>query len=123
MYWDLLPRIKNAEMAGKNSFLAPFSKMDHAVSEVLRDAGYVKDAQKKTTGKKHFLEIKLNPKKMIEGFKIISKLSRHVYVDSRNIRSVRNGYGLGVFSTSKGILGNKEARKQRVGGEYLFEIW
>jgi len=123
MYWDLLPRIKNAEQAGQSSILAPFSKMDHAIGDVLRDAGYIKEVQKKTIGRKNFLEIKMNAKKTIDGFKIVSKPSRHIYVDSRNVRAVKNGYGLGILSTSKGIMNNKEARKQKLGGEYLFEIW
>ncbi|MEK9180080.1 MAG: 30S ribosomal protein S8 [Patescibacteria group bacterium] len=123
MYYDLLPRIKNAEAAGKSSVLAPFSKMDFAIAQVLSATGHIKDVQKKTVGKKNFLEIKLPNQNEIRGIKLVSKPGRHIYVDYRNIKAVKNGYGWGVYSTPKGILSNKDARKQKIGGEYLFEIW
>ncbi len=122
MYYDLLPKIKNAAASKMGQTLTSFSKMDFAVAKILLDAGYLKDVQKKTVGKKNFLEIKLSNKK-INGFKLISKPSKHVYASREKIMPVKNNYGLGVFSTSKGIMSNKEARKNKVGGEYLFEIW
>jgi len=123
MYWDLLPRIQNAERAGKDAILSPFSKTDFAVAQVLVESGYIKETQKKVIGKKSFLEVRLSSRKALSGFKFISKSSRHIYVDYRNIKSVRSGYGLGVYSTSRGVMNNKNARKNKVGGEYLFEIW
>ena len=103
-----------------------FSKMDFEVAKTLVRSGYLKEVEKKTVGKKNFLEIKIsgNKKKpVIDGIKIISKPSRHIYTDYRHIHSVKQGYGVGIFSTPKGIMTNKEARKSKVGGEYLFEIW
>ena len=124
MHYDLVVRIKNAENSEKNSLIANFSKVDFAIAKILAEAGYIKDVQKKTVGKKNFLEIKLaRGGKMINGFKIISKPGRRMYVGSEDIRTVRQGYGISVISTSKGVMNNKEARKQKVGGEYLFEIW
>ena len=56
-------------------------------------------------------------------FKIISRPSRHLYVKNGRVKSVKQGYGIGVFSTNEGVLNNRDARKKKVGGEYLFEIW
>lgn len=122
MYYRLLPEIKNAIAARKDRVTFPFSKMDHAILSSLVGAGYIKSVEKEAIGKKNFLTVKLK-KGSITDFKLISKPSRHSYVDYRSLRSVRQGTGMGVLSTSRGIMTTKEARKQKVGGEYLFEIW
>lgn len=124
MYYDLLSKVKNAEAAKKDNFTAPFSKFDFAVARILVQTGYLKDAQKKVVGRKQLIEMKLakdGPK--ITGLKIVSKPSRRIYADYRNLRLIKHGFGIGVLSTSKGLLTTKEARKQKVGGEYLFELW
>ncbi len=124
MHADLVVRIKNAENSEKDSLTATFSKVDFAIAKILAEAGYIKDVQKKTVGKKNFLEIKLSRGgRAIQGFRIISKPGRRMYVASEDIRAVRQGYGMSVISTSKGVMNNKEARKQKIGGEHLFEIW
>jgi small subunit ribosomal protein S8 len=126
MYYDLLTKIKNAEQAKKEGLTTPFSKMDFAVAKILAQAGYISDVQKKTTGRVDSLEIKL-PKgkdaRIISGVKIISKPSRRIYIKSQNLKLVKQGYGIAVISTSSGVMNNKDARKAKVGGEYLFEIW
>ena len=123
MYYRLLPEIKNALMARKDRVTFPFSKMDHAVLSALVGAGYIKSVEKEVAGKKNILVVKLNKKDGAIDFKLISKPSRHFYADYRSLRPVKQGYGTGVLSTSQGIMTAKEARKQKVGGEYLFEIW
>lgn len=127
MYYDLLPKIKNAERAGKSFVLVPFSKMDFVVAKILVGTGHLSNVQKKTIGSKNHLEIKLIKKGKNDGavvcFKIVSKPGRRIYIDSRHIKRVRQGYGVGVISTSKGIMNDKDARQNKVGGEYLFEIW
>lgn len=126
MYIDFLPRIKNAQMAGKESLFMPFSRLDLSIGRVFVESGYVKDIQKKSVGKKNFLEVKLsykNGRPAVTDFKIMSKPSRHLYFGWKYLRPVKNGYGLGIISTSKGIMTDKEARKNKVGGEYLFQIW
>src|SRR3989344_59815 len=110
-YYDLIPRIKNACQAGKTSLTAPFSKMDFSVAKALVEAGYIKEVQKRSSGKKDFLDIKISKKSVINGMKLISKPSRHIYVPLNGIKRVRNGYGIGIFSTSRGIMSDKEARK------------
>ena len=126
MYWDLLTKIKNAEAVGKSSLRVPFSKVDLSVAEKLGKNGYIRDAKKKLVGKKKFIDIELIPEDKRDetiSFRIISKPSRHVYKKSKDFRAVKNGYGMGVVSTSQGILTAGEAKKRRVGGEYLFDIW
>ncbi len=124
MYYDLLPKIKNAVLARKEKITVPFSNMDFAVLKALAAGGYLKSVEKKPLGRRQVIEVCLREKKLgLIEFKLISKPSRHFYMDYRSLRSVKQGYGLGVLSTSKGILSVREARKQKVGGEYLFEIW
>jgi len=126
MYYDLLVKIKNAESAQKRAFTTSFSKMDFEVAKTLVRGGYLKDVEKNSAGKKNFLEIKVlgdKKKPSVSGVKIVSRPSRHIYVDYKQLHPVRQGYGIGVISTSRGIMSDKEARKNKVGGEYLFEIW
>ena len=110
-------------MARKDRLAVPFSKMDHAVLMALVGAGYLKSVDKEAAGKKSVLVIKLGKKDVITDFKLVSKPSRHFYMDYRSLRPVKQGHGMGVLSTSRGIMTTKDARKQKVGGEYLFEIW
>lgn len=125
MYYDLLPQIKNAEAAGKEEISVPFSKMDLGIARILKEGGYVKDAKEKVIGRKKFMEIRLlgRGKRAISGIKIISKPSRHLYFHCADLKPVKSRYGLGVISTSKGIMTDKQARKNKLGGEYLFQIW
>ncbi len=126
MYYDLLAKIKNAVRVKKESFLTSFSQFDFEVAKTLVTNRYLKDVQKKTIGNKKFLEIKPNYRNnvpTINDFKIVSKPSRHLYVSYRRTRPVKQGYGLGIISTSSGIMTDRELRKKKIGGEYLFEIW
>lgn len=126
MYYDLLPRIKNAGAAQKENFLAPYSHLDLAVAQILVEAGYLKSVEKRVIGKKNFIEVALKyykKKPAMTDFRLISKPSRHIYSTYRELRPVRQNYGFSVISTPKGVMTNKEAKKQKVGGEYLFEIW
>ena len=126
MYHDLLARIKNAQMAKKESLQARFSKFDFAVAKVLGESGYVQDVQKRNIGKKSFIELKLrykNNRPAMTGFRIMSKPSRHLYRGQSDLKSVKQGYGIAILSTSSGIMTHREARKKKVGGEYLFEVW
>lgn len=126
MYYDLLAKIKNASRVKKEGFVTSFSNFDFEVAKVLMACHFLKDVQKKTVGTKKYLEVKINYKNNLPAmsdFKIISRPSRHMYVKSGRVKSVKQGYGIGVFSTSEGVLNNRDARKKKIGGEYLFEIW
>lgn len=126
MHYDLLAKIQNAERAKKESVTTRFSKFDFAVAKILKEEGYLGEVLKKTVGKLEYIEIRLPKGKKareISGFKVISKPSRRLYVGAQNLKSVRQGYGTAVVSTSRGVMTGKDARKGNIGGEFLFEIW
>ena len=127
---DMLVRIKNAGYAGKDTALVPYSKYKMAIAQVLLKNGYVQSVSEKRKGKKasgRMIEVgiayagKNTPK--VKGVERVSKLSRRVYMGHRDIKPVRNGFGMLVLSTPKGILTGDEAKKEHVGGEVLFKIW
>jgi small subunit ribosomal protein S8 len=126
MHYNILSELKNATRAQKEKIVFPYSKMDFAILKKLVDAGYVKSAEKETVGHRNVIAVRLAYKgkeAAVNDFKIISKPSRHFYSDYRSLPTVKQGHGLSVLSTSKGIMTGSEAKKQKVGGEYLFEIW
>ena len=126
MHYDLLAKIQNAERAKKESVTTRFSKFDFAVAKILKEEGYLGEVLKKTVGKLEYIEIRLPKGKKareINGFKVISKPSRRLYVGAQNLKSVRQGYGTAVVSTSRGVMTGRDARKGNIGGEFLFEIW
>jgi small subunit ribosomal protein S8 len=126
MYYDLLAKIKNATLAKRDQLHTPYSKMDYDIARILVESKYLKDVQKKTIGRQQYLEVKLalgDRRHRVNDFKIVSKPSRHMYIGYRALMSVKQGFGLGVLSTPKGLMTHREAKKQKVGGEYLFQIW
>ncbi len=126
MYTDLLTKIKNAQAVKKESMKVPFSNMDMVIVELLAKYGYIDSAVRKGRSPKRVIEIKLkynDDRGAISGVKFLSVPSRRLYAKSSNLYSTKQGYGLGFISTPKGIMTNKEARKQNVGGQLLFEIW
>ena len=125
---NMLIQIKNAGYASHNVVVLPYSKFKHSIATCLVSAGYVKSASKKTgKGDKDVLEIELikqeNGTPRISDIKRISKSSVRVYAGAKDLRPTRNGFGTKVLSTPKGILVDKDAKKELVGGEVLFEIW
>ncbi|KKW16412.1 MAG: 30S ribosomal protein S8 [Parcubacteria group bacterium GW2011_GWA1_50_14] len=126
MYYDLLVKIKNAASARKKLIRVPYANLDFAVAKILASRGYLKDVKRKVIDKKGFMEIELlspQSEDAIRGVKFVSKPSCRVYVGYRDLKPVRQGRGLAVISTPKGVMTNNEARKSKLGGEYLFEIW
>lgn len=126
MYIDLLTKIKNAQAAQKEYLKVPYSNMDLVVAEALAKHGYVDSVNKKGRMPKRVIEVKLkyeNQHGVINEVKFLSKPSRRLYASAKKLRPVKQGYGLGFISTSKGIMTTQEARKQNLGGQLLFEIW
>jgi len=123
MYIDLLTKIKNAQMAGKKSFKVRFSKMDEGVLEVLKMYSFIKKADVKGKSYKRVIEIECNVAHPIRGIKFLSKPSLRRYAGYDDFKRVKGNYGVLVVSTSKGIMAGVEARKQKIGGQLLFEIW
>ena len=121
---DFLNTLKMASRTGKESFSFPFSRLILAIADALAKKGYIESAKKAKKG--HTFEIKLptGPEALsVSAVKRVSRLSKRLYRKAHEIRPVRNGSGLALISTPRGILSDKEARTQNVGGEVLFEIW
>ncbi len=123
---NLIIKIKNAGLAGKESTTVPYSKFSEAILQVLQEKGFITSFSKEN--KKIIKEIKVvlayeegSPK--ITEAKLMSKLSRRIYGSTSDIKPVKNNYGLLVVSTSKGVLSGDDAKKAKVGGELLFKIW
>ena len=127
MYTDLLTRIINGQSAKKKTVKAPFSKLDLTLVELLAANGYVESVEKKGRMPRRVIEIALrygeDGRGAIRSIKFVSVPSRRMYSGYRKLKPVRQGYGLAVLTTPKGIMTSQEARKQKVGGQVLFEIW
>ena len=127
MYIDTLIRIKNALQRKKEKIKVPYSRLNENVLESLVKHGYLEEIARKGRGVKRIIEIRLkydkDEKPSVSGIKILSKSSRRVYLGWKDIRKSRQGYGNYFFSTPKGIMAGFEARRNKVGGEALFEIW
>ncbi|MDQ5962787.1 MAG: small subunit ribosomal protein [Patescibacteria group bacterium] len=121
----MLIAIKNAGLVKRTSVVIPHSKMKEAILTVLKNEGYIKTYHV-TEGEKPSLEIILEYKgksPRISGVNRVSKVSNRVYKGVKEITPVKYGHGISVFSTPKGIMTDKQARKEMVGGEVLFTIW
>lgn len=126
MYIDLLTKIKNAQLAKKEAIKIIYSKNKERIAEILAQNNFIESVEKKGRMPKRFLSIKIkyeNGEGAIKGVKFLSKPSRHLYGGYKKIKSVRSGYGIMVISTSGGIMTGREARRKKLGGEALFEIW
>lgn len=124
---NMLITMKNGALVSKRSVVVPFSSVKSEIAQCLKDHGFIAGFSKKTEKNNvPVLEIDLaynNGVSKISDVKRLSKPSRRVYLGVREIHNVKNGHGITVFSTPKGILSNKQAHKERVGGEALFMIW
>ena len=123
MYYDLLIKIKNAQRVGKKNLKTRFSKQDRAIADILGRNGYVEGIEVKGRPSKRCIILGLKSKRQIEGCKFLSKPSIRQYTGYNNLHRVKGGRGLLVVSTSKGIMEGRNARKEKVGGELLFEVW
>ena len=126
MYTDFLTRIRNAQAAKKETLKAPFSKMDMAIAELLAKKGYIERAEKKGRMPRRVIEVTLRYKDgvpAIQHVTLLSKSSRRLYAGYRELKKVRQGYGIAVVSTPMGILESMDAKKKKVGGQLLFELW
>ena len=124
---DMLTRIRNGQMRGKSTVDSPASKLRGWVLDVLADEGYIRGYEKKTDAKGHpAFEISL---KYYEGTPVIrelqrvSKPGRRVYMGVQDIPTVRQGLGVSIVSTPKGVMSDASARSQNVGGEVLCTVF
>ena len=122
---NMLIAIKNGGLVKKTTVTLPASKLKSAILELLKEEGYIKTYIVQE-GVKPTVEVVLAYKKdmpKIQGVTRISKQSKRVYTGVKDIKPFKYGHGMAVLSTPKGILSDKQARKEQVGGELLFTIW
>jgi small subunit ribosomal protein S8 len=124
---DMLTRIRNGVKARFNNVDVPGSKLKIEIARILKDEGFIKNYKFLKDGKQGILRVylKYGPGQsiVVYGLKRISKPSCRVYVKSNDIKPVYNGMGISILSTSKGIMTDKKARKEKVGGEILCNVW
>ena len=123
---DMLTRIRNAGMVHHDSVEMPVSKLKAAIAEILKKEGYIGDYHLVKGDVQDTLRIDMKydgREPVITGLRRVSKPGCRVYVKADKIPSVMSGLGIGVISTSRGVVADREARKQGIGGEYLCEVW
>jgi len=124
---DMLPRIRNGAGARKASVDVPWSRHKEAIAHVLVEEGYLAEAAMVREGQFPTLRLGLRydqtRRSVISGIRRVSRPSLRIYVGSDEIPSVRRGLGVSILSTPKGILPDREARRQGVGGEVICQIW
>jgi small subunit ribosomal protein S8 len=123
---DMLNQIRNAQAVGKTEVLIPFSNIKNEIAAILSKEGFVGEIKKTTKGKIKALKIFLKYDAgfpQISGVKRVSKPGQRIYEGVHGIKKVRGGYGVSVISTSKGLMTDKDAKKQKIGGEILLKIW
>ena len=123
---DMLNQIKNGEAVAKPEVLIKFSNLKNEFAKILAEAGFILEIKKIAKGKAKSMKIilKYNGKEpAISGFKRVSKPGQRIYVKADEIKKVRQGYGISIISTPKGLMTNTQAKKTKLGGELMAEVW
>ncbi len=124
---DMLTRIRNANKMLHETVEMPASKVKSSILEVFKNEGFIADYKTVTEDNKSVTTVTLkyidNKERVIKGLKRISKPGLRVYVEADDLPKVLNGLGVAVISTSKGVMTDKQARKENLGGEVLAYIW
>lgn len=124
---DMLTRVRNANVARHEKLELPASKLKTELADILKREGFVRDYEVKEDSKQGVLRIYMKygakEERVITGLRRISKPGKRVYAKANEVPRVLNGLGIAVVSTSNGVLSDKEARTQAVGGEVLAYIW
>lgn len=123
---DLLTRIRNAAMVGKHEITVPTSKLKEAVARELKKAGYIEDVKVEKGSPRGTLVVTINKPGENAVFTEISRISkpgRRVYTGASDIPRIKNGRGIVLISTSKGVMTGQQAAKERLGGELLCKVY
>ena len=123
---DMLTRIRNANNAKHDTVDIPASNMKKSIADILTNEGYIKGYNIVDDGKQRIIRISLKyngKEKVIKGLRRVSKPGLRIYASSEDMPRVMNGLGVAIVSTSKGVMTDKEARKQNIGGEVLAFVW
>ena len=130
---DMLNRIRNGQAVFKETVLVPFSKVKYEIAKILEKQGFLEKIENKGRKEKKALEITLkyeqdeNTKKktcpIILGMKRVSKPGQRIYKRAKELKPIKGGYGIAIISTPEGLMTDKDARRKKLGGEVLCEIW
>lgn len=124
---DLLTRIRNANSAKHDTVQIPASNMKKAICQILLDEGYIKNFSVEEDGKQGIITVTLKylegKTPVIQGLRRVSKPGLRIYSNVEDMPKVMKGLGIAIISTSKGVMTDREARKQNVGGEVLAFVW
>jgi len=123
---DMLNRIRNAQAVNHPTVDIPFSKIKFQIAQILAREGFVEKVEKKGRKTRKIIRITLkyiDGIPFISGLKRISKPGQRIYLSKGKIKKVKGGYGIAIISTSKGLMTDKEARKAKIGGEVICEVW
>jgi small subunit ribosomal protein S8 len=127
---DMLTRVRNALMAGRDEVKIPHSKMKEEIARILKDEGYIEEINlgdetpfKWMTLKLKYVGSRREKRPLITDLKRISKPGRRIYTSYRDIPWVLSGMGIAILTTPKGVMTGQQARRERVGGEVLCYIW
>ncbi len=123
---DMLTRIRNANQAKHEEVSMPASRMKLEILNVLKNEGYISEYEKVEDGKQGVIKVTLkyvNKERVIKGIKRISKPGLRVYAKSSELPQVLNGLGIAIISTSNGVMTDREARKNKLGGEVIAFVW
>ena len=124
---NALTSIRNAQAVSKERVKIPFTSLVWNILQVLEKKSFVGEVSKKGRNLNKYIELKIKYEEsgepFIRGLKMISKPGQRIYIGSKDIRPVRNGYGIVVISTPKGVMTGQDARKSNLGGEILCKIW
>ena len=123
---DFLTRIRNASAAGKAEARMPHARMLEHIAALLTREGFLEEFSTRGRGTRKTLVVRLRyleGKPVVEDLRRVSRPGRRVYRSAAEIRSVKSGFGVAIFSTPEGLLTNREAKKRNVGGEVICEVW
>jgi len=131
---DMFNIIRNAQAVFRPTAAVPFSNLKYEIAKILEEQGFIKKVEKKGRVPKRIILIHLKYEKTsevgseekkpaISGIKMISKPGKRIYKRVKDIKPVRGGYGIAIISTSQGLMTDKEARKRKLGGEIICEVW
>lgn len=124
---DMLTSIRNAQKVQKDTVDIPFSNLKYEIAKILEKKGFVgklnKEGRKTTRIIKISLKYVEDKSPVISGLKRISKPGQRVYKRFKEIKPIKSGFGIAIISTPKGLMTDKEARKQGLGGEVICEVW
>lgn len=124
---DMLTRIRNAYSARKSEVVVPYSKFKHSLAKVLAESGWIKSFQVKEDSKfkSLLIELKYTPygEPVLSGISRVSRPGQRIYKKNSDLPKVMGGLGTVIVSTSKGVMTDELARKQKIGGEVICQIW